>query len=131
MWAGPGPVEVVEGFLTALHQRRYHDAWSFLDSGSQSYIVDEVARTYSLEKSDVKKLFDTNDPQTTAFWDAFRTNAKTDSFYSKCEYWLVGNEGETATVGCRYPGSQQKLDLYAVKRDGRWGFDYFTTFASE
>lgn len=131
VWAGPNHVEVVEGFFMALHENRYHDAWSFCDAGTQSYFASEVATAFKLNEADVLALFRANDPKIKWFWDNFRKNANTDQVYSKCKYWLISSDGDSATVGCKLPGGSEQLELLAIRRDGRWGFDYFTTFIAE
>ncbi len=130
-WAGPSPVDAVEGFFSALHEQRYPDAWSWLDSGTQHYIAEEVATSYKLQKSDVLALFEANDPKVKWYWDAARKNLNTEQVYSKCQYWLLSEDGDSASVGCKYPGGDQQLELLAVRQGGSWRFDYFTTFVAE
>lgn len=127
-WAGPGPTAVVEGFFSALHESRYADAWSFLDSGSQAFIASEWSKGSGLSESQMTELLNQNSPQLKAYWDNFRTNMKADA-YAKSSYQLLEQEAESAIVVCQL--GSKRAELQAVNRDGRWGFDYFTTFWAE
>lgn len=128
--AQAGPVAVVEGFFKAVDSQRYGDAWSFLDPGSQAYFVDEVVKIAKMDKAKVKNMFDTNSPELKPFWDSFRKSARTD-IYVKCVYSLLNKTGDNATVSCKLPEGAKTLELYAANKQGRWGFDYYTTFLSE
>lgn len=122
--AGGSPAGAVKGFFGAVAAKDYLKAWGLLSDTSKTTICEMIAKDENMKASDVRTLFDTNDPRIqNGFWDSFRQSSKSDVLAGST-YTSGAVNGTKASVTME----GNTTVFHTFKENGRWKFGLMETF---